>query len=256
MTQPNQMTTILDGLWANARDSIKHALDHFGERGQPRADRNHHDKWIVLSVHHAAECICNMRLIDLEPSNPSLRKRGSIWFPSLTKTLSELRQRQNDARLSPAERQLFVLMGGLPDIRHQLTHRIAPAGMDVSIAAMCMVGMLKYIERLRGETAADIVWQSSPVEGDVVAAIRHTRHQEYGNFIELFLREKYGDRWLPSCPACGVRAVTSAVCEACFSELGSVECSECGGQAYYIELEYAKEGVGRVECECGTIHNI
>ena len=58
MTQPNQTRTISDGLWANARDSIKHALDHFWERGRPRADRSHHDKWIVLSVHHAAECIC------------------------------------------------------------------------------------------------------------------------------------------------------------------------------------------------------
>ena len=78
----NETREISDGLWANARDSIKHALDHFWERGQPRADRRHHDKWIVLSVHHAAECICNMRLISLEPSNPSLWRRGSIWFPN------------------------------------------------------------------------------------------------------------------------------------------------------------------------------
>jgi hypothetical protein len=210
----------------------------------------------VLSVHHAAECICNMRLIDLEPNNPSLRKRGLIWFPSLAQTLGELKAPQNDARLSPAERQLFVLMRGLPDIRHQLMHRIAPAGMDVSIAAMCMLGMLKYIERLRGQTAADIVWQSSPVEGDVVAAIRYTRHKEYNDFVELFLREKHGDQWLPSCPACGVRAVASAVCEACFTELGSVKCSECGSRVYYIELEYAKAGAALVECECGAIQNI
>jgi hypothetical protein len=250
------MTTISDGLWMNARDSIKHALDHFWERGQRRADRSHHDKWIVLSVHHAAECICNMRLIELEPNNASLSKRGSIWFPSLTQTLSELQAPRNDARLSPAERQLFVLMRELPDVRHQLMHRIAPAGMDVSIAAMCMLGILKYIERLRGETAADILWQSSPIEGDVVAAIRYTRHKEYNDFVELFLREKHGDRWLPTCPACGVRAVASAVCEACFTELGSVECTECGGQAYYIELEFAKDGASSVECECGTIQNI
>jgi hypothetical protein len=258
MTQPNQMTPISDGLWANARDSIKHALDHFCERGQPRGDRGHHDKWIVLSVHHAAECICNMRLIDLEPNNPLLSKRGSPWFPSLTQTLGELQAPRNEARLSPAEHQLFVLMRGLPDIRNELMHRTAPAGLDVSIAAMCMVGMLKYIERVRGETASDIVWQSPPIEGDVVAAIRSI--QEYSNFVELFVREKYGDRWLPACPACGVRAVESAVmsavCEACFTELGSVECKECGEPTYYVELKYEMEGTARVECECGATQDI
>jgi hypothetical protein len=256
MTQPNQMTTISDGLWANARDSIKHALDHFTERGQSRADRRHHDKWIVLSVHHAAECICNMRLLDLEPTNPLLSQGGTIWFPSLTRSLGELQHTRNAAQLSPAERQLFVLMNGLSDIRHQFMHRIAPAEVDVSIAAMCMIGLLKYIERLRGETAAHIVWQSSPIEGDVVAAIRYTKHQQYGDFIELFLREKYGNQWLPTCPACGVRAVASAICEACFTELGSMECSACGERAYYTELEYSKRGSARVECECGAIQNI
>jgi hypothetical protein len=79
-----------EGLWANGRDSIIHALDHFSERDRPRADRRHHDKWIVMSVHHAAECICNMRLIQLEPNNPLFSRRGAIWFPSLSETLREL----------------------------------------------------------------------------------------------------------------------------------------------------------------------
>ena len=96
---PNETESILDGLWMNARDSIKHALDHFWEREQSRADRRHHDKWIVLSVHHAAECICNMQLVDLEPDNPVFSRRGSIWFPSLTKTLDELQRARNEARL-------------------------------------------------------------------------------------------------------------------------------------------------------------
>jgi hypothetical protein len=253
---PDKTPSISDGLWANARDSIKHALDHFSERDRPRADRRHHDKWIVLSVHHAAECICNMRLIDLEPNNPLFSNKGSIWFPSLTKTLGELQHPRNAARLSPAERQLFVLMSGLPDIRHQLMHRIAPAEVDVSVAAMCMMGLLKYIERLKGESAADIVWQSPPIEGDVVAAIRYTRHQEYGDFVALFLREKYGNRWLPTCPACDVRAVVSAVCEACFTELGSVACIQCGSEAYYIELVRATKGSVRVQCDCGETQTI
>jgi hypothetical protein len=253
---PNKTPSISDGLWVNGRDSIKHALDHFSERDQPRADRRHHDKWIVLSVHHAAECICNMRLVELEPNNPLFSRKGSIWFPSLARALSELQHPRNGARLTPAERQLFVLMGGLPDIRHQLMHRIAPAELDVSIAAMCMMGLLKYIERLRGESAADIVWQSPPIEGDVVAAIRYTRHQQYGDFVALFLREKYGNRWLPTCPACEVRAVVSTVCESCFTKLGSVECPGCSSQAYYVELIRDAEGTVRVECECGVSQTI
>jgi hypothetical protein len=48
--------------------------------------------------------------------------------------------------------------------------------------------------------ASNIVWQSPPIEGDVVAAIRYKRLQEYSDFIALFLREKHG-------PACGVQAV-------------------------------------------------
>ncbi|MGT2438153.1 hypothetical protein ACU4GH_22590 [Bradyrhizobium betae] len=129
--------------------------------------------------------------------------------------------------------------------------------MDVSVAAMCMVGILKYIERFVGETAADVVpWQSWPVESDVVAAIRYTRHQEYNDFVTLFIGEKHGVRLLPTCPGCGVRAVTSTVCEACFTELGSIECNECGDRAYYVELAYAKDGTARVECECGAVQYI
>jgi hypothetical protein len=252
----NESVSIADGLWANASDSLRHALDHFTERDQPRADHQHHDKWIVLSVHHAAECISNMRMIGLEPDSSLFQRNGALWFPSLSTTLSELQKTRNAERLSVAERQLFLLMDGLPDIRHQLMHRIAPAKVDVSLAAMCMMGLLKYIERLKGVSASDIVWQSPPVEGTVVAAIRYTRHQEYGNFVALFLREKYGDQLLPSCPACNVRAVVGSICEACFTELGSIDCPDCYGKAYYIELEHAKMGTAQVECECGLVQHI
>jgi hypothetical protein len=257
MALSDDLSVAGEGLWANGRDSIKHALDHFFERDQPRADRQHHDKWIVLSVHHAAECICNMRLIQLEPDNPLLSRRGSIWFPSLSDTLRELQRPRLAERFSPAERKLFILLSELPNIRHQFTHRTAPAEMDVSVAAMCMIGLLKYLERLKGESASDIVWQSSPIEGDVVAAIRYTRLQEYGDFVELFLREKHGDRWFASCPACGVQAVVSAKCEACFTELESIDCPNCQEEGHYIVLEYAKRGTVQIECQhCGLKHSI
>jgi hypothetical protein len=247
-----------NGLWVNGLDSILHALDHFSERDRARADRRpHHDKWIVLSVHHAAECICNMRLIQLEPDNPLFSRRGAIWFPSLSDTLRELKLPRMAERFTPAEWKLFTLLSELPDIRHQFMHRIAPAEVDVSIAAMCMIGLLKYIERLRGETASDIIDQSPPIEADVVAAIRYTRHQEYGDFVALFRREKYGNRWLPSCPACDVRSVVAAKCEACFTELGSVWCPECREEGYYIAMEHATGGTTQIECQnCGLKQSI
>jgi hypothetical protein len=93
MAMSDDLLVAENGLWANGRDSILHALDHFTERDRARADRHpHHDKWIVLSVHHAAECICNMRLIQLEPDNALFSRRGAIRFPSLSDTSS----RRND----------------------------------------------------------------------------------------------------------------------------------------------------------------
>lgn len=245
-----------NGLWTNGRNSILHALDHFSERDRARADRRpHHDKWIVLSVYHAAECICNMRLIQLEPDN-RLFTRGGDWYPSLSHTLRELKLPRMAERFTPAERKLFTLMTKLPEIRHPFMHRITPSQVDVSIVAMCMIGLLKYIERLRGETASDIIHQSPPIEGDVVAAIHYTRLQEYGDFVALFLREKYGNP-LPPCPACDVRAVVSAMCEACFTELETVWCPDCHEEGHYIALEYAAHGTVEVQCQhCGLKRSI
>ncbi|MGD0187707.1 MAG: hypothetical protein ABSC25_20995 [Roseiarcus sp.] len=240
-----------DGLWTNGRDSIKHALDHFSERDRERSDRHHHDKWIILSVHHAAECVCNVRLLELEPAYFVSSRTGAIRFPSLSGTLERLQSEQNLVRLSPAEQKLFLLLTELSDIRHRFMHRTAPEEVDVSIAAMCMIGLLKYIERLKGESASDIVWQSSPIEADVVAAIRYTRLEEYGNFVATFLREKYPDRWLPECPSCGVQAVVFSACEACFTELDHIRCSECDEDVYFVAWERSRGSVS-VECQhCG-----
>jgi hypothetical protein len=251
---------IRNGLWKNGRDSITHALDHFLERGLSDTNRRHHDKWIVLSVHHAAECICNMRLLQLEPECPLFSRSGDVWFPSLSQALNRLQNPQNAAQLSAAEHQLVCLLGNLPDIRHQFMHRPAPEKPDVSIAAMCMIGLLKYIERLKGETASDIVWQSSPVEADVVAAIRSSRLTDYGKFVELFLREKYPSHQLLDCPSCGVLAVdsyaSSPVCEACFQELDCVTCPKTQEKVYFVAWE-RPQGDIKLECpHCGGTHEL
>jgi DNA-directed RNA polymerase subunit RPC12/RpoP len=243
---------IIAGLWENGHDSITHALYHFSEREQERSNRRHHDKWIVLSVHHAAECICNMRLLGLEPRCPLFsQKKSEMWFPSLSKTIERLQLPINSGRQSSAEHQLFLLLSKLPDIRNKFMHKTAPKELDISIAAMCMIGILKYIERLKGVAASDIIWQSPPIEGDVVAAIRYTRLVEYSNFVTLFLREKYPNLWLPQCPSCGVRAVVSSICEACFSEIDSIACSGCDEPIYFMAWQ-RDHGDRLVKCqECG-----
>jgi hypothetical protein len=199
-----------------------------------------------------------MRLIQIDPQNHLLSRGGSTQFlPSLSSTLKQLQLPRVAQHCGPAERKLFVLLSELPEIRNHLMHRTAPLEVDVSTAAMCMIGLLKFVERLKGVSASEIVWQAPPIEADVVSAVRYTRHQEYGDFVELFLREKYGSRWLPSCPACDVRAVVSAKCEACFTELGSRRCPDCSEEGYYIALEYAARGTVQIECQhCGLKHSI
>lgn len=247
-------SAMVKGLWENGRDSIRHALDHFSARDQKSADLSHHDKWIVLSVYHAAECISNILLLQIEPNCQLFARNGQPWFPSLTVTLKQLQSPGHIERLSPAERQLLLLLGHLPDIRHQFMHRIAPEKLDLSIAAMCMIGLLKHIELRMGMAASDIIWQHPPIESDVVAAIRYTRLEEYSQFVGLFLEEKYPHRTLPDCPSCGVLAVVGSACETCFEEVDYVLCPEYGEEAYFMAWERSR-GEVQVECpHCGGTH--
>lgn len=241
-------------LWSNARDSIRHALDHFGELGGQPSSRAHHEKWIVLSVHHAAECLINRILFDVDPKSTLFSRNGRLWFPSLSMSLAELEKPQYAGRLTPAEQELLSLLSQIIDIRHQFMHRTGSRDLDVSIAAMCMMGLLKMIERREGEEVSSIVWQSPPIESDVVAAIRYTRVEEYCRFVELFLREKYPAQRLPECPACGVPAVVGSSCEACFEDLDYVMCPEHGEEAYFMSWERSRGPVD-VECpHCGETH--
>lgn len=246
-------------LWLNGRDSLVHALDHFSERDNPRADREHHDKWIALSVHHAAECICTMRLLTLAPTNPALRLRkdGSVHFPTLSESLRELQNPAIASRPSTAELKLFDLLAKLVPIRHAFMHRMIPAGWDVSEAAMCMIGLLKYAERLRGEAGSDLVWQSLPVEQDVLAAVHYKHVEAYCNFAGLFVAEKYPNQRLYWCPACEVEAIANGKCEACYEDLGSVQCPTFGEPAYYRALQAYAGHISHVECpHCESSHPI
>jgi ssDNA-binding Zn-finger/Zn-ribbon topoisomerase 1 len=249
----NDTAAIVAGLWENGRDSARHALDHFSERVDGR-NKAHHDKWIILSVTHVAECISNMRLLELDSTK--FFRGGRIHFPSLSKALKYLSRTEIVAQLRPVETKLFQLLNHLPILRHQYMHQLAPTDPDVSIAAMSLIGILKYVELRTGEKASDIVWQYPPVESDVFGAIRWKRLDEYYEFVELLLKQKYPDRTLDCCPNCGVHAVRFSTCEACFEELESVTCPICDERAYFAVVE-RRLRTKDVHCpHCGGIHPI
>jgi len=155
------------GLLENGLDYIRHAMDHFSERNCGDGKSEHHDKWIVLSVHHAAECVCNALLIKVEPTCSLFRRGSGEWYPSLSKSLKQLKSDSNRKNLNSAELQLLSLIEQLPDIRHKFMHRIAPKQVDLSVAAMCLIGILKHLESRYGTDTTDIVWQSPPIETDI-----------------------------------------------------------------------------------------
>ena len=240
-----------DGLLQNGLDSIRHAMDHFSERNREKGKSRHDDKWIVLSVHHAAECVCNALLLKVEPNCRLFRRGSSKWYPSLTKSLEQLQIDSNIQKLTASEMQLLSLLNQLPDIRHKFMHRVAPEEVDVSIAAMCLIGLLKHLEARYGTESSDIVWQSPPIETDIVASIRYQRIEEYVKFIESFLREKYEGSWLRQCPSCAAWSVLHSRCEACFEELDSITCPECDEKVLLQPWE-KKHGTATAVCQdCG-----
>lgn len=246
-------SSLKEGLFENGLDSIRHALDHFTERRITSSRIPHHDKWAVLSVHHAAECICNVLLLELKGPDAFRKPGGSTWFPSLSRTLRELTSEPYLRNLTGAEHLLLELLDRLNDIRHQLMHRTTPETIDVSIAAMVMIGLLKHVEARYGRKGAEETWSESAAANDVVAAIRYSRIHEYGRMIELFLQHKYPGKILAYCPACAVRAVADSVCEACYEEVESMLCPYCDEEVHYLHWQKGQQA----ECDgCGAKVNL
>lgn len=98
-------------LWENARDSILHALEHFTDLSSRHGSEAHHKKWIVLSVHHAAEAFCNMLLKQFDPGNPAFKRNGKDRYPSLVPAIGELIQLKNQAHLTVAPGPLLRSRG-------------------------------------------------------------------------------------------------------------------------------------------------
>jgi hypothetical protein len=243
-------------LWLNARDSIRHALDHFSElRGSKGEEAKHHSKWALLSVHHAAESFCNMLRLSLASQSRPVASAAETYFPSLAKSLELLAEPGWDDRLSLGERRLLFLLRELPKARNEIMHRGLPNEVEVSAAAISLLGILRITARRFGEDTSTTVEQHPRIEADVFSAIRYRRLEEYCAFAETLLREEYSPTDLEICPNCATQSVFHSHCEICFEEMDSVSCPHCGESNYVASWERHLNPKSEIECgHCGRRH--
>ena len=240
-------------IWTNGRDSLVHALNHFVEMSQIKGNKWHHQKWIIMSVHHAASCLVYMWLKSANNNHRLFRnEKGGEAYPHLEDTLSALQQYKGTEHLTDAESKLLILLKRLNDIRNKLMHRLPPEQISkevVAYAATSFIGMLLAIERRTGKAFNEYFDDFIEDRRYVFDAIHYSKIEEYQDYIEHLLKDK-GYSWdLPYCPCCAAKAVIGYRCEVCFEEVEEVECSNCGDE-FYIERSAPVDQ----ECpECGNI---
>jgi DNA-directed RNA polymerase subunit RPC12/RpoP len=238
-------------LWDNARDSILHTLEHFGDLSMRIGDRRHHEKQIVLSTHHAAETFCNMLLKRYEPQNTKLTRKGQDHYPSLPSSIVELVKLANPAGLTGAEIQLLEVFKSLHESRNRIMHGIVPEGLDISVAAMSILGLSRVTLRRKGICLEDILEGDPPIGHDVISAISWNRLDEYCRFVEAFLAEERPGQYFHKCENCGATAVVNNRCEACFESMDFFTCASCDEELVLPE-SFRLQNRGEIVCpSCG-----
>jgi len=238
-------------LWENARDSILHALEHFAELTATSGDQDHHKKWIVLSVHHAAEAFCNMLLKQFDPTNTIFKRGQQDWWPSLAPAIDELLAPKYQDRLTGAERRLLDLLKGLNDSRNRIMHGLAPQNLELSLPAMSILGLSRVVYRRKGESVEDILQLDPPIQNDVIKAISYKTFDDYYRFVEAFLAEEFPGKYIPVCENCGASAVVNKRCEACFESMDSFTCDFCD-EEFLLPESWRSQTQGEIVCpSCG-----
>ena len=238
-------------LWENARDSIRHALEHFTDLSLKDGNEAHHKKWIILSVRHAAEAFCNMLLKQFDPGNPIFTRYGRDWYPSLVPTIGELVQPKNQVRLTGAELRLLQFLKGLNDSRNSIMHGLVPKDMDLSLAAMSILGLSRAAYRRKGQSVDDILDQDPPIQQCVVRAISYKKLVDYYRFVKEFLAEELPNQYLPICENCGASSIVKRRCEACFESMKSFTCDSCDEELLLPEFWRFQSGYEVVCPSCG-----
>jgi hypothetical protein len=208
----------VDGLWRNCRDSLAHGLLHFSDLNS--ADYGFHNrKWIIVSVHHAAEVFCNYLLRRADTSYPPKGR-----YPSLGDLVKLLQTHALWDTLSGTEREAVTeLFPPLTRLRNLLMHGPAPEKLDISEATVAVLALLILVKRRTGMPTDEFLSQSPPIEYDVVDELRAQQWPSYTSFVERVLAEEYpGDEWIyvVQCDYCGgqTRRRGESECRACFHE--------------------------------------
>jgi hypothetical protein len=211
--------TNADGLWQNCRDSIAHALEHFWAMRNDEPGL-HHKKWIVLSVHHAAEVFVNFLVSSIDPIHPREQRFGRPHYPSLRTAVNALPQHEVWQTLGRGEQALLAeFFPRLSDARDTLMHRIPPQVVDVSPAAIALLGLLQMMKNRLGERPWNMVWQTTTPEEDVLHELDAHDFPAYAALVEQLLLEYYPASLIDRCPHCGAMTRTFGYdCEACFRD--------------------------------------
>lgn len=215
---------VIEQTWKNARDSLKHAFDHYFELEMGSENKWHHHKWIIVSVHHAASCVSLMWLTEADPSH-ALFANGD--FPHLKDSAKAL---MRSGRLSVPESLLVEMFTRLNEIRNKFMHRIAPENIDdasIAFAATSVIGMLHAVAHRQGKDFYELFDEFPENRKAVTEVIRANRLDEYGQLIGKLVQDQHPGRYLEDCPNCGVGAVLDGHCEACFEDIKEVTCRQC-----------------------------
>jgi hypothetical protein len=104
----------------------------------------HHQKWIILSVHHAASCMVSLWLRTAHGKHSLFGQNGKEAYPHLNEAINALQKYKGTKHLTDAESELLVLLNRLNDIRNKFMHRLPPKEINkevVAYAATSMVGL-------------------------------------------------------------------------------------------------------------------
>ncbi len=204
---------------------MRHALEHFLELTLASDDKDHHRKWVVISVHHCAQIFSCMLLKEFDCNNPIFKKKD--WYPPLKEAVSKLLDPNYPSKITQAEKKLFELFKKLDKPRHAIYHREGIKDPDISLMAMALVGISRVAELRCGESAEDLIEASPTILKYVIEAIRWSRLKKYDELAEAFVRERYPNEHIQDCPWCGACAVVDTRCEACFEEVEEKICPNC-----------------------------
>ncbi len=227
------MTPLLDraGLWHNAEDSIQHAFDHFSELCSSPHDKAHHTKWIILSVHHAAECYSSILLLDEAPDRLK-RRTGIIRYPSLSEAVQILLETNIALRLSSGERRLLQLFGTLTEKRNLIMHRSLPDNLNASLSAMALLGLLKICRNRVDEQGWQTLRKIAQDQTDLFASISYKRVEEYCRLAEHLVAEEFAGECLSYCPCCEATSILGRQCQVCFEDMSFTECTAAGERVF------------------------